>query len=101
MPASITALVVLGVVNPGSAYWLFYALIDEAGAATASVITYVMPVVALGLGVAVLGEDLTVGAVIGLILIGAGAWLATAHRPGGRPPPERPKSLGAKNLPGA
>jgi drug/metabolite transporter (DMT)-like permease len=98
---SITALVVLGVVNTGIAYWLFYALIDEAGAATASVITYVMPVVALGLGVAVLGEDLTVGAVLGLILIGAGAWLATAHRPGGRPPPEPPKSLGAKNLPGA
>jgi drug/metabolite transporter (DMT)-like permease len=43
---SIVALVTLGIVNTGVAYWLFYLLIDGAGAATASVITYVMPVVA-------------------------------------------------------
>jgi EamA-like transporter family len=42
---SVLALVVLGIVNTGLAYWLFYLLIDEAGAATASVITCVMPVV--------------------------------------------------------
>ena len=45
------ALATLGVINTGVAYRLFYLLIDEAGAATASVITYVMPVVALFLGV--------------------------------------------------
>jgi drug/metabolite transporter (DMT)-like permease len=58
---SVLALVVLGIVNTGLAYWLFYLLIDEAGAATASVITYVMPVVALLLGVSLLGEKLTTG----------------------------------------
>jgi drug/metabolite transporter (DMT)-like permease len=36
---SVLALVALGIVNTGLAYWLFYLLIDEAGAATASVIT--------------------------------------------------------------
>jgi drug/metabolite transporter (DMT)-like permease len=61
----------------GVGYWLFYLLIDEAGAATASVITYVMPVVALFLGVGLLGDRLTAGAVAGLILIAIGAWLAT------------------------
>jgi drug/metabolite transporter (DMT)-like permease len=40
----------------GIAYWLFYLLIDEAGAATASVITYVMPVIALFLGVGLHGR---------------------------------------------
>lgn len=74
---SVLALAALGIVNTGLAYWLFYLLIDEAGAATASVITYVMPVVALLLGVGLLGEKLTVGAIAGLILIAAGAWLAT------------------------
>jgi EamA-like transporter family len=61
--------VTLGIVNTGIAYWLFYLLIDEAGAAVASVITYVMPVVALFLGVGLLGERLTAGAVAGLVLI--------------------------------
>jgi drug/metabolite transporter (DMT)-like permease len=78
--ASILALAALGIINTGLAYWLFYLLIDEAGAATASVITYVMPVVAVLLGVGLLGEKLTVGAVAGLVLIAVGAWLAASRR---------------------
>jgi EamA-like transporter family len=65
------------------ALWLLRSearLIDQAGAATASVITYVMPVVALVLGVGLLGERLTVGAIAGLLLIGLGAWLATSRQ---------------------
>src|SRR5215813_10311267 len=77
---SVLALVTLGIVNTGLAYWLFYLLIDEAGAVTASVITYVMPVVALLLGVSLLGEKLTIGALAGLMLIALGAWLATGRR---------------------
>jgi drug/metabolite transporter (DMT)-like permease len=76
---SLLALAVLGIVNTGLAYWLFYLLIDHAGAATAAVITYVMPVVALLLGVGVLGESLTTGTFAGLILIALGAWLATSR----------------------
>jgi drug/metabolite transporter (DMT)-like permease len=81
----VLAVVALGIVNTGLAYWLFYLLIDQAGAATASVITYVMPVVALFLGVGLLGEQLTFGAIAGLILIALGAWLATAGRRPRRP----------------
>jgi len=77
---SVLALAALGIINTGLAYWLFYLLIDEAGAAAASVITYVMPVVALFLGVGLLGEQLTIGAIAGLILIALGAWLATSSR---------------------
>jgi drug/metabolite transporter (DMT)-like permease len=78
---SVLALAALGIINTGVAYWLFYLLIDRAGAAVASVITYVMPVVALVLGIGPLGEQLTIGAVAGLILIGLGAWLATSRKP--------------------
>jgi drug/metabolite transporter (DMT)-like permease len=77
--SSILALAALGILNTGVAYWLFYLLIDQAGAASASVITYVMPVVALFLGVGLLGEQLTTGAIAGLVLIGLGAWLATSR----------------------
>jgi drug/metabolite transporter (DMT)-like permease len=83
--ASILALVALGTVNTGLAYWLFYLLIDEAGAATAGVITYVMPVVALVLGIAVLGESITAAAIAGMVLIAAGAWLATGGHARRRP----------------
>ena len=83
--SSVLALAALGIVNTGVAYWLFYLLVDEAGAATASVITYVMPAVALFLGIGLLGEQLTVGVVAGLALIALGAWLATS-----RAAPQRP-----------
>ena len=46
-------------------------------------ITYVAPVVAVALGVAVLGERPGVGAVAGLLLILAGSWLSTGGGPGG------------------
>jgi drug/metabolite transporter (DMT)-like permease len=85
--SSVLALVALGLVNTGLAYWLFYALIDDAGAATASLITYAMPVVALALGVGLLAEPLTAAAVAGLVLIALGAWLA-ASRPAGRDRPD-------------
>jgi drug/metabolite transporter (DMT)-like permease len=83
---SVLALAALGIINTGLAYWLFYLLIDEAGAATASVITYVMPVVALLLGVWLLGEKMTIGAIAGLVLIALGAWLATSRRRQAPPP---------------
>jgi drug/metabolite transporter (DMT)-like permease len=86
--SSVLALAMLGIVNTGLAYWMFYLLIDEAGAAAASVITYVMPVIALILGVGLLGEHLTIGALAGLILIAVGAWLATGRRKP-QPEPER------------
>jgi drug/metabolite transporter (DMT)-like permease len=41
-----------------------------------------MPVVALVLGVGLLGEQFTVGAAAGLVLIAVGAWLATSRRSG-------------------
>jgi positive regulator of sigma E activity len=56
------------------------ALVREAGAAVTSLITYVVPVVALVLGVSLLGETLTIGAIVGLVFIAFGTWLATSTR---------------------
>src|SRR5207253_732805 len=62
------------------AFMLFFRLIAEIGPSRATVITYVNPIVALALGVAVLGESVTAGAIAGLLLILAGSWLSTDGR---------------------
>ena len=67
----------LGVVCTAVAFLLFFALIAEVGPVRATVITYFNPVVALALGVAVLGEPLTIGIVFGFLLIAVGSYLAT------------------------
>jgi drug/metabolite transporter (DMT)-like permease len=59
---------------------VFGRLIAEIGAGRALVITYVNPVVALALGMAVLGERPGAGAIVGLLLILAGSWLSTDGR---------------------
>ena len=55
----------------------FFALILEAGPQRALVITFVNPAVALALGIVVLGEPLTMGAVVGFPLVLLGCVLAT------------------------
>ncbi len=77
---AIFSIVVLGLVCSALAFLIFFRLIAEVGPGRATVITYVNPVVALALGVAVLGESVTAGAVAGLLLILAGSWLATDGR---------------------
>jgi drug/metabolite transporter (DMT)-like permease len=74
---ALLSVAVLGLLCTAVAFVLWGALIAEAGPARASLITYVAPVVAVALGVAVLGEHVGAGAVVGLVLILAGSWLAT------------------------
>jgi drug/metabolite transporter (DMT)-like permease len=78
------AVVVLGLLCTATAFVIFTVLIREAGTSRATVITYVNPVIAVALGVVLLGEQPGLGAVAGLLLILAGSWLST----GGRLPPQ-------------
>jgi drug/metabolite transporter (DMT)-like permease len=80
---AIISVVVLGLVCTAAAFVVYAVLIREAGTSRATVITYVNPVVAVALGVVLLGEQPGAGAVAGLLLILAGSWLST----GGRLPP--------------
>jgi drug/metabolite transporter (DMT)-like permease len=75
-----SSIVVLGLVCSALAFMLFFRLIVEIGPSRAAVITYINPIVALALGVAILGEDVGPGAIAGLLLILAGSWLATDGR---------------------
>ena len=89
-PHVLLAIGLLGVVCTALAFLLFFALIAEVGPVRATVITYVNPAVALALGVALLGEPLTIGAVVGFALILAGLFLATRRASRGLAPVEEP-----------
>jgi drug/metabolite transporter (DMT)-like permease len=78
--SAIFALVVLGIFSTAAAFAIYAALVAEVGAGRALVITYVAPVVAVALGIAILDEHLGAGAIAGLLLILAGSWLSTDGR---------------------
>ncbi len=71
------AVAILAVVCTALAFLLFFALIGEVGPVRATIITYFNPAVALLLGVTVLREPFTLGAVVGFSLILVGSVLAT------------------------
>jgi drug/metabolite transporter (DMT)-like permease len=81
-PQVLLAIGLLGVVCTALAFLLFFALIAEVGPVRATIITYVNPAVALALGVTLLGEPLTIGAVGGFGLILVGLFLATSRSKG-------------------
>jgi drug/metabolite transporter (DMT)-like permease len=82
---SVTALVVLGIFGTGIAYVLNYQIIASEGATVASTVTYLLPVIAIVLGVAVLNEDITLTALAGIALVLAGVALTRRRvtRPAG------------------
>jgi drug/metabolite transporter (DMT)-like permease len=69
----------LAFVCTAAAFLIFFALIAEVGPSRAVVITYVNPVVAIGLGVLLLGEPFTLGLAVGAPLVLVGCVLATAR----------------------
>ena len=76
-PGVILAILVLSLLCTAVAYVLYFSLIVEAGASRASLITYVNPAVAVLLGVLILSEPLTLGTILGFVLILIGCALAT------------------------
>jgi drug/metabolite transporter (DMT)-like permease len=76
-PAALASIVVLGVICTAAGLAIFFRLIVEAGPNRASVITYINPVVAVIVGMLVLGERLGAVSMLGLSMILGGSWLAT------------------------
>jgi drug/metabolite transporter (DMT)-like permease len=72
---SLGGLVILGVLGTGVAYVLNYQIITREGATVAATVTYLLPVVAIVLGVLVLGETVTAGVLAGIALVLAGVAL--------------------------
>ena len=66
---------ILGIIGTGFAYVLNYQIITSEGATVASTVTYLLPVVAIVLGVLVLGETITATVLAGIALVLAGVAL--------------------------
>lgn len=72
---SVIAVVILGVFGTGIAFALNYRLIADEGAVAATAVGYLLPVVSVLLGAAVLGEPVTVRVVIGMVVVLLGVGL--------------------------
>jgi len=70
---------ILGIIGTGVAYVLNYQIITSEGATIASTVTYLLPVVAIVLGVLVLGESVTAMMLAGMALVLAGVALTRYH----------------------
>ncbi len=81
---ALASVAVLGFAGLSVAYVLYFALIAGAGASRAVLVTYLVPAMALGYGVAFLDEPLTWSALAGLVLILGGVALGSGVRWGRR-----------------
>jgi drug/metabolite transporter (DMT)-like permease len=74
---TIMAILVLGFVGTAIAYLLFFALIQQAGPNYATLVTYLVPPIALAYGAIFLGESFGATAFVALALVLVGVALAT------------------------
>jgi drug/metabolite transporter (DMT)-like permease len=71
-PRVTVSIVLLGVLSTGLAYVLYFRLIGEVGATTASAVNYVVPIAAVVVGAVALGERITPNVVLGGLIVLAG-----------------------------
>lgn len=74
---AILATVGLGVICTAIAFWVFFIVLDEIGAARASLVVYPNTAVAVVLGILLLDEKLTLAIAIGLPLVLIGSYFAS------------------------
>jgi drug/metabolite transporter (DMT)-like permease len=74
---TLASVAVLGILGTAVAYLLFFTIIAGAGAAYASLVTYLVPPVALAYGAIFLDESVGLAALVGLVLIFAGVTFGT------------------------
>ncbi len=86
---SVLSVVALGALGTGFAFLAQYELVKEAGPTIATMVTYLIPVIATLAGVFLLGERLSWYAPVGAVVVLAGAALAQS-RPRRRSPGRQP-----------
>ncbi len=73
----VVAVLFLGAVGTGIAYWIMATLVGRVGSVRASFITYLIPVVSLALGVVIRNDTVTALALIGAAITIGGALMAS------------------------
>ena len=76
---SLLAMLPLGLLSTGLAFVMWATLVGRAGATRGSVVSYLVPVVAIVLGVGVLAEPISRFEVLGMVLVLLGAWLISGR----------------------
>jgi drug/metabolite transporter (DMT)-like permease len=71
------AVIAIGILCSGIAYLLYFGLIKDVGAASALTVTFLIPIFGTLWGLLFLGEDLTLNAVIGMLIIIIGTAMVT------------------------
>jgi drug/metabolite transporter (DMT)-like permease len=87
LPLTWFALMWLGFLGSCLAYLLYFYLLTHEGSTRTTLVTYMFPVIGVGLGVLFLGESLDARLVIGALLVVAGIGVVNwkpPHRTGGR-----------------
>jgi drug/metabolite transporter (DMT)-like permease len=79
---SLLAVVALGALGTGLAFYWFTTLIGRVGSTRGSVAIYLVPVVAIVLGATLNDESIHVAAILGTVLVIAGAYITSRPRPG-------------------
>jgi drug/metabolite transporter (DMT)-like permease len=79
---SLLAVVALGALGTGLAFYWFTTLIGRVGSTRGSVAIYLVPVVAIVLGATLNDESVHAAAVLGTVLVIAGAYITSRPRPG-------------------
>jgi drug/metabolite transporter (DMT)-like permease len=85
-PLSLVCLLLLGVLGTGYAYLLNYRTLQESGATVASLVTYLVPLVAVAAGVLVLDEPFSIRLVLGGLIVVLGVALVQGRLFGPREP---------------
>jgi drug/metabolite transporter (DMT)-like permease len=80
-PTRVLAILLLGTMGTGVAYVLNYRVVADLGPTRASLVTYIIPVVAVVLGIVVLDEPFEWRLVIGGVLTVLGIAAVNAKRP--------------------
>jgi drug/metabolite transporter (DMT)-like permease len=76
----VASVAILGLIGTGAAYVLNYQIITSEGATIASTVTYLLPVVAIILGVLVLDEHITLLVLAGIAFILTGVALTRTRQ---------------------
>jgi drug/metabolite transporter (DMT)-like permease len=79
---SLLAVFALGALGTALAFYWFTTLMGRVGSTRGSVAIYLVPIVAIVLGAALLDETIHPAAVLGTALVLAGAWITSRPRPG-------------------
>lgn len=80
--AAVGSLLALGVLSTGVAYLMFFELLERVGPTKTTTVTYLIPIVGMLAGALMLGEPLTAGMLVGLVLVLASVLLVNEVRVG-------------------